>query len=212
MDEPPPFNSRRQAACSAAVYARGSLARQALPKDLATFQKPGDQEMTQTIRAVFTNALAAHASYVAGLAPQDPDLATKLAEELTRHLASRVDASLTVVTQFVDPRGNGFSATVFVDTEGKRYLSFRGTNDLSDALSDLDAYLSGVELTGSVSPLPAPRATTSSARRTRFPASRWRCPPARCTRSPASRASPTASFGCVHHDGAPSWSVATHRI
>lgn len=99
--------------------------------------------MTQTIRAVFTNALAAHASYVAGLAPQDPDLATKLAEELTRHLASRVDASLTVVTQFVDPRGNGFSATVFVDTEGKRYLSFRGTNDLSDALSDLDAYLSG---------------------------------------------------------------------
>lgn len=101
--------------------------------------------MSTLIRDAYLNALLAQASYVNGLAPGQA-LGDQLTQELTATAAEYVGSQFTVVTQHTDPV-SGFSVTVFADSGGTQYISFRGTEFTSaiDWLVDFDAYfLSGL--------------------------------------------------------------------
>jgi hypothetical protein len=101
--------------------------------------------MNTQIRAAYFNALLADASYVEGLRALDKGrlLEVQLVDRLTDPLAKSVGAECEVVTQWTDPDLSGFSVTVFADSVGQQYISFRGTERDSavDWLTDLDAYL-----------------------------------------------------------------------
>ena len=104
-----------------------------------------------TTSNTFTNALLADATYVhsltAGLSA-DP-LKTKLSERMTPTLAAYISSNFSVLTQIESgdtllPGFSGFDATVWRQTDGKLFVSMRGTEPGQDLfITDADLAVTG---------------------------------------------------------------------
>ena len=98
-----------------------------------------------TILDTFINALLADATYVNDLTSLS-NLTEKLAPRMTPTLAAYIDENFDLVTQIETSEitGSGFDATVWKRTDGKLFVSLRGTEpglDLANA--DVDLALNG---------------------------------------------------------------------
>lgn len=108
-----------------------------------------------TIHDAYINALLADAAYtITQGVDSSTDLAglAKLNTRMTPTLAKYISDNFTVVTS-VDTGeylGSGFDATVWqgkagTEFAGKTYVSMKGTEGLSDFITDLDLTVSGAE-------------------------------------------------------------------
>jgi trimeric autotransporter adhesin len=99
----------------------------------------------RTIEDVFINALLADATYVNNLTPL-LNLTRELGSRMTPTLAAYIDQNFDLVTQIETNEyvGSGFDATIWKRSDGKLFVSLRGTElgiDLANA--DVDLALNG---------------------------------------------------------------------
>ena len=101
-----------------------------------------------TLNSTYVNALLADATYVHGIDPQVivTDLKTALFPRMTLTLADYISTNFSVVTQIEsgDIVGSGFDATVWRQTDGKLFVSMRGTEPGQDLfIADADLAFTG---------------------------------------------------------------------
>ena len=103
-----------------------------------------------TIYETFTNAILADATYVHKLKAGESDVALirDLKQRMTPVLADYISQNFSVVTQIESGdnilTSSGFDATVWRQTDGKLYVSMRGTELVTDLLyADIDLALTG---------------------------------------------------------------------
>jgi hypothetical protein len=101
------------------------------------------------INDAFINALLADASYVSGLLPGMTGNAfpAEMSARMTPELAKYLSDNFSVVTQIDSADGlggSGFDATVWKrKSDGKVFVSMRGTEGLQDFLTDIDLATTG---------------------------------------------------------------------
>ncbi len=101
-----------------------------------------------TMNNTFINALLADATYVHDLLPGQagPGLRSALSPRMTPQLADYIASNFSVVTQVEsgDFVGSGFDATVWRQTNGKLFVSMRGTEPGQDLfITDIDLAVTG---------------------------------------------------------------------
>ncbi len=104
-----------------------------------------------TVTNTFTNALLADATYVHGLTAglSEGPLKAKLSERMTPTLADYISSNFSVLTQIESgdtllPGFSGFDATVWRQTDGKLFVSMRGTEPGQDLfVTDADFAVTG---------------------------------------------------------------------